>query len=639
MFDALEPTLLALGSFFLVALAAKWIGSFFSQYGLPYITGYLLAGMLAGPFILDLMDGADAENLRFIDELSLAVIAFIAGSELYLKELRTRLRPIALNTLGVVLIAPILIGISLFIATNYIGFTSDFNTEQRLAVAILGGTILMALSPASTVAVIKEVKARGQFTKTVLSMTVVMDVVIIVLFAISVAFADVLVSSASFEATFVLSLLIDLLLAIGLGIAVGLMLSQLMAANINGIVKMGLVLLLGWGIFAVIHQIDIITKDAGFELHLEPLLVSMIGGFYVTNYTAHRDSFEHILHDISPLVYVAFFTLTGVALKLDILIETGFIAAILFFVRMFSIFLGSYVGGTLAGEPALFRHNAWLGLITQAGIALGLAREVAVAFPQLGDAFATLIISVVVLNEIFGPLLLKYALRRVNETHAPDEDGVKRAVIIGIEPQSVALARQLQMNKWDVVLADIDQYRVDRLPSSDLNLKHITGVSEECLHVLLDEQTDAILAMLEDDDLNLQAIKIAQKDFNIDRLIVRTNNQDNNDKFRAAGAMIVNPALAMVNLFDQYVRAPQTGALFMHADPSFDILQVIVNNRDIDGLFVRDLRLPTDVLILEIARKEQTIVPNGNTKVRVRDNMTLVGPPSSLQEVSMRLGF
>lgn len=69
------------------------------------------------------------------------------------------------------------------------------------------------------------------------------------------------------------------------------------------------------------------------------------------------------------------------------------------------------------------QRYAWMGLITQAGIALGLAREAAVEFPSLGDSFATMIISVVVLNEIFGPMFLKAALKRAGEVHLPQVAG------------------------------------------------------------------------------------------------------------------------------------------------------------------------------------------------------------------------
>ena len=80
--------------FFFIALAAKKIGGWFSKIGLPYITGYLLTGMVAGPFILDLLPSEATTTLRYIDELALGIIAFVAGSELYLKEIRSRIRSI-----------------------------------------------------------------------------------------------------------------------------------------------------------------------------------------------------------------------------------------------------------------------------------------------------------------------------------------------------------------------------------------------------------------------------------------------------------------------------------------------------------------------------------------------------------------
>lgn len=642
MFETLQMSLLALGSFVLVALAAKWIGQFFSSYGLPYITGYLLAGMLAGPFVLGLMETGDTERLRFVDEVSLAVIAFIAGSELYIKELRSRLRPIMLNTVGIIIIAAVLIGVVLFIATNFIPFTRDLPVESRVVVAMLGAVILMALSPASTIAVIQEVRARGDFTKTVLSITVVMDVIIIILFAIAAAIAAALLSGTGLNALFLLALVIDLALATLAGVVVGKALETVLSASVHKYVKIALVLLHGLGIFVVAFEFTRLTKEAGFELHIEPLLTSMIAGFYVTNFTRFRDQFEEILHDVSPVVYVAFFALTGVALKLDILIGSLLIALVLFLVRMGSIFIGSYAGATVAGEPKQFRRLFWLGLITQAGIALGLAREVAVEFPSLGDAFATLIISVVVLNEIFGPLLLKVALRRAGEAHEPGEaqpDELRHAVILGVEPQSMTLARELAQHDWDVKLADTNKEQVERLAAEDVDERYIEAVNLETLSTLITPATTAVVAMLEDDEENYQAVCIACENFGVKRMIVRLNDLSRMEAFEEIGALVVNPTSAMVNLLDQYVRNPQSASLLMHGDQTYEIAQVTVSNPDVNGLFVRDLRLPTDVLILGIARNGHSLVPNGYTAVHTEDEVVLIGSQQSLQEVTLKLGY
>lgn len=642
--DTFEPTLIALGSFVLIALASKWIGQFFSKYGLPYITGYLLAGMVAGPFVLDLMSSQDTVRLRFIDELSLAIIAFIAGSELYIKELRSRLRPIMLNMAGIVLVAPLLIGVVIFIATDFVSFTSGMDTTSRVAIAVLGATILMALSPASTIAVIQEVRARGDFTRTVLSITVVMDVVIIVFFAVAAAFAAALLDGTGLSIEFVIALLVDLVVAVIAGVAVGKLLEVILSASVHRMLKTVLVAGLGLGIFVAAFEVTALTKEAGVEIHLEPLLISMIAGFFVTNFTRYRDPFDEILHDISPLVYVAFFTLTGVALKLDILLATGGVAAILFLTRMFSIFVGSYAGGTLAGEPDRFKRVAWMGLITQAGIALGLAREVSVEFPSLGDSFATLIISVVVLNEIFGPLFLKTALRRVGEAHEPEvitPDEQRNVAIFGVEGQSMALARQLKAQGWDVALADTQVEHINHFngDKEKFNILHLEKMDEDRFNTLIDGNTDAVVAMLDNDDANLAVLTYAHEKYAVNRLVVRLNDLSRAADFAETGALVVNPTAAMVTLLDQAVRAPQSVALLTHQDPDYDITQVTVTNPDLAGLLVRDLRLPADVLILEIARNGRSIMPNGYTAVRLRDEITFVGSPESLRHVTSRIGY
>lgn len=641
MLPQIEMTLIALGSFILVALAARLIGQFFSRYGLPYITGYLLAGALAGPFIFGLMSEDAPTQLRFVDQLSLAVIAFIAGSELYLKELRSRLRPILLNTAGIVVVAPLLIGVVLFVATEFIPFTRDLPVENRFVVALLGAIILMALSPASTIAVIQEVRARGDLTRTVLSITVVMDVIIIILFAIAAALASAVLASTGLDALFLLTLIIDLALAVAVGVGVGKLLEAVLSAAVNKYIKTGLVLLHGLGIFVLAFEFTRITKELGFELHVEPLLASMISGFYITNFTRYRDQFDEILHDVSPLVYVAFFTLTGVALKLDVLLGTIVVASALFLVRMGSIFIGSFIGGTLAGEPMQFRRLAWLGLITQAGIALGLAREVEIEFPTLGAAFATLIISVVVLNEIFGPLLLKIALRRAGESREPGMPGPdeqRDAVILGLETQSVALARQLKAHGWTVRLADTNAEHVELLAAADIDERHIPEVSHQTLAELITPNTDALVLMLDDDE-NLRAATLGCEEFNIKQVIVRVNNLTKMDAFKAMGALVVNPADAMVNLLDQFVRTPQTANLLLHRDPDYEVAQVTVTNPATNGLLVRDLRLPTDVLILGIARNGHALLPNGYTPIHDQDEITLVGSKQSLEEVALRLGY
>jgi len=628
-------------SFFLVALAAKQIGKFFSSYGLPYITGYLLAGALAGPFILGMLPKEASEELRYIDDISLAVIAFIAGSELYLKELRSRLGTILTNAAGIVVFAFSLIGTALFFAQSFIPFTAAYPFMTKLAVSLLGATILLALSPASTIAVIQEVKAKGAFSKTVLSITVVMDVVIIVMFALSVAFAGAMIDGDPVTVSFIVILLVDIVLALLAGFVMGKFIGLVLSTPLNKVVKAAALIMLGYLVFEASYFVPEWAYQAtGFKIKIEPLLIAMVAGFTVTNFTRYRQPFEDLLHDISPYVYVAFFALTGVALKLDVLLATIGIATILFLVRMVAIIIGTYVGGTIAGEAPDFRKWAGLGLITQAGIALGLARETAVAFPDtLGGEFATLIISVVVLNEVFGPMFLKFALRKVGEAQTPSGDPNRHLVILGVEPQSIALARQMSADGWTVIVADTSKKHIDPLALEDVDVRHIEAIDVDSLSKLVKKSSTALVTMMPDDAANYEACKLVSEAFGVESMVVRLRDASLRDKFLNIGVRVLDPASAMVNLFHQYLRAPEAVNLLLLQDPDHDVMQVRVAEKAIDGLPLRDLRLPADVLILEILRDGQVIVPHGFSTLKMADEVTIVGSPNSLSEVVLKLGY
>lgn len=302
------------------------------------------------------------------------------------------------------------------------------------------------------------------------------------------------------------------------------------------------------------------------------------------------------------------------------------------------------MGGRFAGEPPAFRKYAWMGLITQAGIALGLAREAAVEFPVLGDSFATMIIAVVVLNEIFGPMFLKFALRRVGDANVPEprkQDEVRDVVILGIEEQSIELARQLKKNNWRVMMTDVDEDHVARISGNGLATLYVPELNKDVIGGLVPPTAniDAFVALLEDDEMNLKACEIAFEQFRVPRIIVRVNDLANADKFTEMGALVVDQASAMVNLLDQSVRAPQTTALLLHQDSGREVVQITVSNPDVADQLVRDLRLPEDVLFLDVSRNGQSIVPNGFTRLKLRDEITLIGRAESLKEATLKLGF
>ena len=633
--------LISLTAFFLIALASHRIGRTFSQLGLPYITGYLAVGMIAGPFILNLLPATKTVQLHFIEQVSLGIIALIAGSELYLKEIRSLFKTI-ITIVGCLLLLTLpIIGTGVFFLMRLTPFASDFNIVELIVVSILGGTILLALSPPSTIAVIKEVRAKGNFTRTLLGVTVVMDVVIIIAFAVAASISHGLLGGAGLNLLFIVHLVVDLAVAASLGYLFGKLVEISIGNAGSHLIKSGLLAILGYGIFWVPTQLASFSHTLPIEIKAEPLLIGMIAGFYITNYTPHRNLFEALLHKISPIVYVAFFTLTGATTKLDLLAKTWPIALGLFTVRFVAINLGATAGSRLAQESERFGRFAGLALITQAGIALGLGRTVAVEFPILGDSFATIIISVVVINEIAGPFFLKWALKGagdIPQVEPSSDDAVRDVLILGVEAQSILLARQLQQVNWRVIMIDTDASHVARIASEKIPAHHINSIGGKTLAGLLTTGTDAVVTMLGDDRQNLAACELARQ-FGVKRLVVRPNDLSNADNFAELNAIIIDPASAMVNLLEQTVRAPQSTAMFLHLEEGREMIQITINNPDVDGMLVRDLRLPIDVLFIDVTRDDTVILPNGYTRLRLLDEVTLMGRKESLEEATLRLGY
>jgi len=120
-------------------------------------------------------------------------------------------------------------------------------------------------------------------------------------------------------------------------------------------------------------------------------------------------------------------------------------------------------------------------------------------------------------------------------------------------------------------------------------------------------------------------------------IVVRLNNRAQFDKFHKLGALIIHPSLAMVSLLDHLVRAPNAASLLLGMDENQDTIDVEIRNQDIHGLTLRDLRFPTDVIVLSIKRNDQMIISHGYTRLRLGDIVTLVGSTESLENVSFKM--
>ena len=635
----------SLAAFAFTALAAFQIGRLSTHFHLPLISGYLLAGILAGPFILRFMDVANVESLRFLDEVSLAFIAFAAGSEMALDELRGRYRSIGWNTLTQIAAIYLFCGAAVFLLADAIPFMQELSTAGRLAASLLAGTILAARSPSSAIAIINEMRARGPFVKGVLGVTLVKDVLIVALFAVSTSIAASLLNGHRFDLGFIVLVVFDILASIGLGILVAQVMALVLRSHWEDRVKIPLILLIGYLVFALSGEIRHFShENLPFDLLFEPLLICMVASFWITNRSPYRSELRHLLHQVEMPIFVIFFTLIGQALDLSVLQALLPVTLAIFAVRLAALIVGGYIGGTLAGDPPRFNRLTWMAYITQAGVGLGLAKEVAIEFPQLGNEFATLMVAAIVLSQLAGPPFFKFAIRLVGESHLPKDiadDEILDVVIVGIENQSRQLAERLLAHGWRVKLLDIDQSHVSTLTASD-GLRHeqwLPEISAEHVRALIEPKTEAAVTLLPNDEDSLKLCQIFYEEFGITRQIARLNTFNLVEQFRELGVHVLDPANAMVHLLDNFVRAPQLAAMVFEDDPDHDVIQVTITDPSVDGLHLRELILPDDVLVMAIARRGHSIVPHGYTNLHLEDEVTLIGPTESLEEVALKLGY
>ena len=635
----IKLTLILLGGFSIVAVAANQIAKFLQKLKLPLITGLLIIGLFAGPFVLKLLPKGTSNGLQFINDISLAFIAFAAAAELYLKELRSRMRSIKWMTFGQLFVTFVGSGLLIYFLADQIPFMAQLSTAAKGSISVLMAAIFVARSPASAIAVIQEMRAKGPFVQMAMGVTVVKDFLVILLFAICFSVSITLVNGDPFTLTFLFILIAELAASFGLGWLVGKLLSLMLGIHMHQYLKAGFLLLIGYSVYLLNHFVEENSIEwIGKSLHLEPLLICIIGSFIVTNYSKFRMEFIKIIEELGPYVYICFFTLTGANVSLDALIALIGVAFMLFFIRLSTMIVGSVIGGKLSGESALFQRIGWMPFVTQAGVGLGLATVVANQFPEWGNEFQTTVVAVIVINQFVGPPLFKWSINLVGEArlkaNTPHFDGVRDAFIIGFESQSVALAKQLKEHGWE---AEIITKRKEVNPEDypDLIIHKVADFSIETLQKLDIEKAEAVVLTLTDQE-NLAIAEELYTHVGTKDIVVRLNERENFDAFHKLDCLIVDPSTAMVSLMDHLVRSPQAATLLLGMQEDQDTMDIAVMNEDMRGLALRDLRLPSDIIVLSVKRKGQTLITHGYTRLRLGDILTVVGSNDSLKEVALK---
>jgi Kef-type K+ transport system membrane component KefB len=384
-------------------LAAYFTGKLTSRFGLPKLTGYILAGIVTGPEVLALVDKGMTGQLKLVGALATALLALQAGSELDLKAIKPQLRTIRALTVYAVLGTMVIMTGLLLVMTPLVPFLGDLAWPGVIAVAATIAVALSAQSPAVVMALIAETRSDGIVTRTMLATVVIADIIVIVMYGVASSVATAMLSGHADPAAAIGGIAWEIGGSLGIGVAVGFILTWFLVHVGRGI-----------GIFTV--MITVVIAEAGAAVHLDPLVIMLAAGIKVRNFSRAD---VHVLIDgleaASLPVFLVFFALAGAKLDLDALVQLALPVAIIVTVRATSFYGGSQLACTRTDADPAVKKFAWFGLVPQAGLALALAALVQRTFPEFGDRAFALVVGVVATNEMVAPVVLRLMLLRTGE--------------------------------------------------------------------------------------------------------------------------------------------------------------------------------------------------------------------------------
>ena len=375
---------------------------------LPSVSGYLLAGLLLGPSFFQLVSATDVDNFSILSEVALSIIAFSIGSEFVMKDMLKVGKKIFWITLLEVIGA---VGVVFFVM--FVLF------KQPFAFSIVIASMSAATAPAATLLVIRQYRAYGPLTKTILPVVALDDVFGIMAFGIAMALAKLTVSE---EAVKLSDMIIKPLIEIGgsflLGFILGIILSWVSKKAENRDEHQVLSI-------AAIGIATGLSKWLGFS----PLLTNIVLGTVVVNMVRNSNRIFGSVNDLASPFFVVFFTVAGASLDLSILTTVGLVGIAYIFARAGGKFLGSYVGAKVTKSERTVQKYLGFAMLPQGGISIGLSVLVRQQLPEYALAITTIIMFSVLIYETTGPIFAKIAIKKAGEIDGAEKQAVNEAIV------------------------------------------------------------------------------------------------------------------------------------------------------------------------------------------------------------------
>lgn len=358
----------------------------------PQVTGYLIAGLVIGPSVLNLIPADSLHSLDIINDVALSFIAFSIGNEMKIKNLKKIGPAILIITLCEALGAFFLVSIGTY-----------FIFHESLAFSLALGSIACATAPAATLMVIRQYKAKGELVDVLIPVVALDDAVCIVSFGIASTIAISLISGHALNVSgMILIPLLEIGLAIVIGVVIGFCAIFFMKRIRNDSEMMTFIL-------------AVIFLGTALALHFDvsALLTLMVCGFLIGNYTTNPMRYITLIDYVTPPIFVSFFVISGADLNLSSLRAVGFVGIYYILARVVGKWLGAYISTRSTGFSKNVQKYLGITLIPQAGVAIGLSLIASKIIPgSHGKMIRTTILGATFFYELMGPLLAKIALKK-----------------------------------------------------------------------------------------------------------------------------------------------------------------------------------------------------------------------------------
>jgi Kef-type K+ transport system membrane component KefB/nucleotide-binding universal stress UspA family protein len=394
---------------------------------LPSVTGYILAGVLLGSSGLNIISwDVLGGQLEHFTQIALMLIAFGIGEHIEIAKIRATFKSIGFISILECFCAFLFVAVAVYFAAKYTNLNNgSWLPSDYFDLAILSGAIAIATAPATILHVTRELKSAGPLTSTLMTVVALNNGIAIITFGLALAIASQLVGASSVAmAKAITSGIMEISLSLLIGVTTGLLLDFILPRlkRQEEMLTAGLALLLLCG-------------ETSRLLDLSPLLAGMAAGFIIVNKDTRDVRLFRALNSFEPPIYVLFFTLAGTHLHFADVGRAGWIGLAYFLARIIGKVFGSHIGARISGASRSVRNYLGLALIPQAGVAIGLIILISgeEQLVQYAAIITPVVLTTVVLTELFGPLGARYAFERAGEAQevaktSPECDGMSDKV-------------------------------------------------------------------------------------------------------------------------------------------------------------------------------------------------------------------